>query len=406
MTSPSGSAATAPPLPPYGDGTLADVLPAAAGLLGSDVAGTVAANRPFAAALRDRVGDARRVVVFLVDGCGAELLAANADVCPTLSAATTDPRSAVISTCFPSTTVTSLVSFGTGATPGEHGMIGYSIRFPAIDTVVNCISFTRYGDSRGGSLADVVVPEQVQPVATVFERLGDAGVPAFQVNDAAYEGSGLTRAAFRGAGFVGWGDVGEGPAATASLVDTHDRCLVYTYMPDVDRAAHMFGTTDDRTVEALAKADALTAELRDRLPDDVALLVTGDHGLVDIPEADRIDLDDEPTLRDGVVALSGEPRARYVHVQSGAQHEVAEAWRDRLGDRAWVRLRDEAIREGWFGPKVTDTAARRIGDVVVAFRGPGGIVQPRIDPMQARLVGHHGSLTPAEARVPLLVVAP
>ena len=69
----------------------------------------------------------------------------------------------------------------------------------------------------------------------------------------------------------------------------------------------------------------------------------------------------------------------------------------------WVLSKDEAIDTGWFGPTVVDRARRRIGDVVAAARSPVGVFQRAVDPLQAMLVGHHGSLTDAERLVPFAV---
>jgi hypothetical protein len=52
---------------------------------------------------------------------------------------------------------------------------------------------------------------------------------------------------------------------------------------------------------------------------------------------------------------------------------------------------------------MSDRARERIGDIVAAAYGRVGIVQRDVDPAQARLNGHHGSLTPAEQLVPLLI---
>ena len=81
---------------------------------------------------------------------------------------------------------------------------------------------------------------------------------------------------------------------------------------------------------------------------------------------------------------------------------VLAIWTEVLGDRMWIRSREEAIAAGWFGPRVSDEARTRIGDVVAAAHGPVGVVQRDVDPLQAMLTGHHGSLTAAERSVPFL----
>jgi hypothetical protein len=68
-----------------------------------------------------------------------------------------------------------------------------------------------------------------------------------------------------------------------------------------------------------------------------------------------------------------------------------------------VVSREEAIAAGWFGERVTDDVRPRIGDVVVAARGSAAVVRRKVEPLESSLIGHHGSLTTAEQRVPLLL---
>ncbi|HEY2958656.1 MAG TPA: alkaline phosphatase family protein, partial [Actinomycetota bacterium] len=95
---------------------------------------------------------------------------------------------------------------------------------------------------------------------------------------------------------------------------------------------------------------------------------------------------------------------RHVHAERGAADDVLAAWQALLGDAMWVVPGEEAVAAGWFGPVVSDEVRPRIGDVVAAASGPVGVVQREVDPTQALLTGHHGSMTAAEQLVPLLQV--
>ena len=111
-----------------------------------------------------------------------------------------------------------------------------------------------------------------------------------------------------------------------------------------------------------------------------------------------------PGLREGVALLGGEPRARHVYAHPGAAADVLAAWREILGDRAWVMSRDEAIKDGWFGP-VDPAFTDRIGDVVAAAAGNAAIIASQAEPKESALIGMHGSLTSAEQLVPMLAFA-
>jgi hypothetical protein len=132
------------------------------------------------------------------------------------------------------------------------------------------------------------------------------------------------------------------------------------------------------------------------------MYVTADHGMVDISPDDKFDVDAHPELRSGLALLGGEPRARHLYARRGAAADLLATWRDVLGDQAWVMSRDEAIKEGWFGP-VDPAMASRIGDVVAAPAGSFALVATKAEPRESALLGMHGSLTPSEQLVPALL---
>ena len=204
--------------------------------------------------------------------------------------------------------------------------------------------------------------------------------------------------------------LGQNTPAIADIEAAYDQmwamdvAAMYGYHADVDRAGHVYGLDSAQWRAAVAGVDRLVARLVERLPPDAALLVTADHGMVDVPPDHRVDADAHPGLRSGVEVIAGEPRVRYLHTVPGARADVMAAWRAVLGDRAWVASRDDVVAAGWFGPVAVGHLAR-IGDVVVACHGSHVVLASRTEPATVgRLVGYHGSYTSAEMRVPLIVV--
>jgi hypothetical protein len=250
--------------------------------------------------------------------------------------------------------------------------------------------------------ADDPDPDVWQAQRTVFEQARAAGVPATAVGPYAYARSGLTRAVYRGATYAGAVSHGDLCALALGALAATPRALVYGYIPELDLTGHVRGVDSASWRAQLALVDRVVEELLDGLPDDAALVVTADHGMLDVPADTRLDLDAEPALADGVRVLAGEPRARYVHAEPGAEEDVLAAWREVLGDRAWVAGRGEAVASGMFGA-VDDALAARIGDVVAVARGSWALVTPEREPGPSRLVAYHGSLTATELAIPLLV---
>jgi hypothetical protein len=372
--------------PRYGAATLADVLPGVAAALG------VAVERdglpPDPLDLASALGGARRVAVLLVDGLGADLIRAHADLAPTL-AALGSPVGDLEAPC-PSTTPVSLASFGTGLPPGSHGVLGFVTAVPGEDRLLN---HTQWKDDPD--------PDTWQARRTVFEQADTAGIAVTSVGPYAFAASGLTRAAYRGADYAPSVSPGDLAALTLRALAAMPRALVYAYVPELDLTGHVRGVDSPSWRGQLAIVDRVVEQLVAGLPEDAVLLVTADHGMIDVPAETRLDVDEQPDLLDGVRLLAGEPRARYVHALPGAEGDLLARWREVLGDRAWVVGRDEAIATGIFG-LVDDAVAERIGDVVALARGSWAMTATTHEPGPSRLAAYHGSLTATELAIPLL----
>ena len=375
--------------PRYGDGALADLVPSVLGVF--DVAGE-----------SDRIGlgldGVRRIAILLIDGMGADLVAARRDVAPFLAGL----PERTLTAGFPSTTVASLASLGTGVPAGEHGLVGYLLAVPDHERLMNPLKWRLMGEGPKVDLLKEVVPEQFQPVATAFERAEADGIAVTQVAPMYQAASGLTRAALRGGGFRPSFSSGDLVDGVVSALGDGDRSLVYAYHGDLDVTGHVRGPNSESWALELAQIDLTVRLIAERLPAGAAVIVTADHGMVQVDSP--VDFDRRPELQAGVRALGGEPRARHVYAEPGAADDVAAAWRELLGADFTVATRAEAVGWGWFGPRVTPRVAPRIGDVVVVANTDGAVIRSGAEPLQSRLVGHHGSLTPAEMLVPLCVI--
>jgi hypothetical protein len=387
VSGPTRPAAPAPPLPRYGVRSLGELLPSLLSALG--IAG-------LANSLTIRA--ASRVCLLLVDGLGWELLRENRASAPFLNSIAGEPLTAG----FPATTAASLTSLATGLPPGEHGLVGYTLALPGYERAFNTLTWSLYGLGPRVDLREEVVPEAFQPQPTLAERAAAAGIPIHYLGPAFHQGSGLSRALGRGQRFHTAESLEAIQEAALRRLDARP-ALVYGYHPRLDAAGHVQGVASQAWRDELIAVDHAARILAEQLPGDTVLVVTGDHGMLDLRPNERLDLADHPELSAGVTLLAGEARARYLRTAPGAAADVLSAWRSILGDRMWVWTRDEAIATGIFGPRVSDQVRERIGDVVAAAYGRVGIVQRDVDPAQARLNGHHGSLTAAEQLLPFLV---
>ncbi len=325
--------------------------------------------------------DADRVVLLVIDGLGWTQLQQRRHLVPTLAGLV----GGSITTVAPSTTATALTSISTGLPPGEHGVMGY--RMAVAGEVLNVLRWTTpQGDARRR-----IVPRDVQHHA-VFD-----GQRPPVVTRAEFASSGFTLAHLDQTRFTGYRTLGTLTAEVVRLARAGEP-FVYAYYEGLDKVSHEYGLGAPYD-EELVWIDHLVSTLLRQLPDGTALVVTADHGQVETGD-DVVELPSDVLTH--VAMQSGEGRFRWLHARAGRTTALHEAAQARLSGHAWVRTREEAIAEGWYGPTVTDEAAGRLGDVLIAAQGTVAFFDPN-DTGPYVLVGRHGSLTEDEMLVPLLV---
>lgn len=342
-----------------------------------------------------RLPGASRIVVVLVDGLGAAALRARAGHARTLAGALNSVST--VESVFPTTTAAALATLTTGATPGTHGLVGYSVLDGANDRIVNELSGW---DER-------LDPLTWQRVLTVFERSVELGFGAVAVGPGRYRESGFTRAVLRGAEYRAAASISDRfEVAKRWLREPGPPGLLYLYIPELDSTAHALGWQSVEWTTRLETVDSAVRDFLASLRAGDALIVTADHGVVDVPAYSHVLIDGDPELVRGVRFVAGEPRCLQLHLEGDLDDEnrdaLIERWRASESDRSWVVTRAEAIEAGWFG-EVAPEVEPRIGDLLVAARKNIAYYDTRTaKPSSRAMVGQHGSWSPDELRIPLL----
>lgn len=331
--------------------------------------------------------DAGQVVLLVLDGLGWEQLSARRPLAPAMAAMVGGPVTSVV----PTTTATALTSIALGQPPARHGVVGYRLRVagPTGPEVLNVLRWrTVSGDARV-----FVPPRQFQPAPAFAGR----EVPA--VTRAEFLSTGFTLAHLAGARPAGWW-LPSGIAVEVRRLLADGEAFVYAYYDGVDKTAHIYGFGDHYDAELVA-ADRLVADLQAVLPPGAALVVTADHGQVQVGDAVA---PVDPAVAAEASMLSGESRFRWLHALPGRATALADAARRRYLHEAWVWTIDELDDGGWFGGPLTPVMRERLGDVALVPFLPVGYTDPA-DTGEVRLICRHGSLTAAEMLVPCLAAS-
>ena len=328
-----------------------------------------------------------REVLILIDGMGQDAINNYGDQFPIFDELKQVKK---LYTNFPSTTATSLSTLGTGVLPGVHGMLGYTVRVPRSDNrLLNALKW----DER-------VDPVMWQKVPTLFERAVLAGVSVTHVAAKRYEGSGFTQAALRGAKYVGANGVDEMATAVSAALKPQPS-FVYTYLNTLDSAGHSDGVGSDKWLTALQQVSEFITKVKQLAPAGTRIWVTSDHGMVNSTE--QVILGQDNKLLENVTLIGGEPRARHIYIKEGAASETIAQWQEFFGNKAKVLSKESAIKDGLFGPVVTEDSHDRLGDLIAIANNDLILVDPARVREESSMVGHHGGVTDIEVEIPLLL---
>jgi hypothetical protein len=385
---------TSPVLPNYSGQCIVNLVQSIA-----TACGGAGARYPELAALpAATLGQARHIVLLVVDGLGQRLLERHPG-CPNLQ------RHAIasINSVFPSTTASAITTLMTGLAPAQHGLTGWHMYFSEIERTLAVLPLT----PRGGPPLES--PEALPPRLCAYPSL---------FSQLARECWALTPRSIAGSPFNAWHTRGATRLAydspremfaqiTDLLRDAKAPRYIYAYTADLDSESHRHGADSEQVRRTLAALDRGFGELLDDTQgSDSWLLVTADHGFIDSPPPRVVSLDDHPQLAALLVRpLCGERRAAYCYVAPQNRPAFAAYVGEHLAHCAELRQSAELIDAGWFGPPpFHPQLAARVGDYTLVMKDDWTIKDQLPGEKPHRMLGVHGGVSGDEMAVPLIAV--
>jgi hypothetical protein len=402
---------------PHYDGySIANLAPTAAATLGVDMDG---AAPPLPAHLWRNLGAGVQCVLLIVlDAVGYLQLARYVAEEQSVFSALADAGSLLpITSVFPSTTVSALTTLWTGCTPLGHGFLGTKLLLPEQGLLANMLKMAPAAYTRGGTLEDWGWdPECFVTVPTLGERLSAAGIGTVAHTRLSFIGSSLTRVFLRGMeevhGYVGLSDLWLNLRRTLTERRADQRLLVDAYWGGIDNVGHVYGPAGAYLPSAMRHlARSFEEDFLARLPGEARegtlLIVTADHGQIATPPGRVVRLPDHPNLQDTLLLPpAGESRAAYLYVRRGQGKALRAYVTEHLADHFVLLDTERALAVGLFGAvgALAPHLRVRLGDMLLVARGDSRLTTRRKEQEGiTQLRGHHGSLTPEEMLVPLLM---
>lgn len=335
---------------------------------------------------------AKRIVCVLIDGLGAENVLERAGHAPWLAGHLNS--GSITHAGFPSTTSANIASFATGLTPGEHGLIGHQVFDRVFDEKINLL--TGWNER-----TDPII---WQPNPTVSELATAAGVAAYVVGHEEYRHTGYTKATMRNAEYVAAESMADRFEAALSILSAPGESITYLYIPELDKFGHRNGWQSQGWANLLEELDGLLSRFSKQLPKDSGLIVTADHGMMDSRQDQRIFIDDYVDKGGLLEWFGGDTRVGYLYLKDpSATNQMLEQLQGQNSLYQAVAT-SEAVSANWFGD-VSPLAAQRLPEIMLLARSNFTLFHSVYSKKRSiEMTAHHGGLSSAELRIPLVRV--
>ncbi len=349
-----------------------------------------------------------RVLLLLIDGFGWRFLEQYRDRYPFLKRFFNQGIVSKISSQFPTTTTAHITTLCSNMPVGEHGIYEWFIYEPSLQRVVAPLLYTYAGDKQLGRLESELPPSQFLPQTLFFEHLKKQGITTKVFQHQTIANSVYSRWMYQGAERIGYQKWSEALAALKQHLKSPG--LFYLYYGDFDAEAHRHGFRSSQALEALDRGFRELEEQLMNCPEmhlsSTALLVTADHGMIDIDPATTYYLNERlPHLpeklqkgADGApLAPTGSCRDFFLHVAPQYLEEVKEELTAEFKDKALVCLTSDLVKQGFFGPKgVSPKCAERMASLAILAKGSHSTWWHEKGRFEQNFYAMHGGLTPEE----------
>lgn len=356
--------------------------------------------------------DSKHVVLLVLDGLGTKLVdyAKKSYGIPSYDIVSKKSLQFNITSVFPSTTATAMSSLNSGLTPQEHGIIGYTMYLRELGLIGQMLRFSPLLGGR--PLFDAGLDRaSFLGGPTIHERLDAVGVNSTVYLPHYIMDSGLSQITCRGAYVEPQNSLADMIVRVRkNLEQGNGESFHFAYHPSPDTLVHARGPyAEEYAVELESIFATVASQLFQKLERKVArntlLIITGDHGAVNIEKEGIIDLSNHPKLLEMLkLPPTGDSRASIMHAREGKARKIKEYFDQNFKNLFEVRSSKWFLENGYFGlGKVRPETIDRIGDVIAVPRGLNVLDNSVADPRRNMIPGRHGGLSENEMSVPCIM---
>ena len=329
-------------------------------------------------------------LVILVDGLGTENIKSAAGHASFLNQKLKSSQSLFAG--FPATTSSSLTSMATGEPNGSHAVLGHRVYDRSIKQNINFLN----------DLGSELDPRKYQDLETISETAAARGVIVSTIGPSEYEGSGFTLATMPNAKYIPAASFEDRFSAAKKALSVPNS-LTYLYFPELDQFAHRYGSKSLRWLNKLEDLDAELAKFARSLSSNEGVILTADHGVIDVAIDRHIYLDEYDCF-ENLEQIGGDPRVGFLYYPESINLAAKlEQINHAIGNVCDVVTVTDLVEAKWLA-ELSPQALLMAPDLVLLPKSDRVVYHRGFAKARSLLmIGQHGGMMQAEWEVPLIV---
>lgn len=305
-----------------------------------------------------------------------------------------------LTSIFPSTTAAAITAYSTGLATKQHALTGWFVYFREVATAAVGLPFT-------ARAATTELPIPANLLLNFYNLYDNINRTSYYIAPTSIKDTSVSKILTGTAKRFGYNTLkGFRSQILKALKQENFRKYIYAYWPVFDKKCHLHGVKSAKTQQHFYELDLFVQNLARKLQNTNSLLIiTSDHGMLDIKPQNTFYMKDHPKLAETLIMpLSGEPRIPYCYVKATRHDDFLEYMNKNLSQFFQVRKSSELVKENFFGigyknEKLED----RIGDYTLLPKGDyvfrDGVLNEKIHDF----IGYHAGTSAKEMYIPLIM---
>jgi hypothetical protein len=362
-----------------------------------------------------------KVVFFLIDGLGDDLLGEFDNQHPFLKYFSRDALKTSLTCPFPSSTTSNVTTLHTGLEVANHGIFNLQYYEREVDDIIIPLKFSYAYDKEIETLN--VDPYDIFPEETFYKKLTNYGINSTVFQNHAYNDSTYSQKILEGAKIRGYNSLEEGLNDLANCIKRDMGKHYYLFYYDIiDQFSHKHCP---RSLEVKDEVNYLLDHIHNflrkfyLLDEEILFILSSDHGQIDnrgknvylnleLPEIVNFI---EKSGKGKLLAPAGSPRSMSLYIKEDRLDEALELLREHLYEKAVVHKTEDILEDNDFSRSnspyrntiISEKLRSRLGNLLILPVGSWTIWWYEEGVYDVKNKGHHGGLSRDEMIVPFLV---